>query len=69
MDAGTRFLLATHVSQGREIKDARKSFAKAKQIAKGKPEIVITDGLQSYIDAFKKEFFTLRNLERNILER
>ena len=61
MDAGTRFLLATHVSQTREIKDARKPFAKAKEIAKGKPKIMVTDGLKAYMDAFKKEFFTLRN--------
>ena len=61
MDAGTRFLLATHVSQTRESKDARKPFAKAKEIAKGKPAIMVTDGLHTYIDAFKKEFFTRRN--------
>ena len=61
MDSGTRFLLATHISQTRESKDARKPFAKAKQIAKGKPQVMVTDGLHTYIDAFKKEFFTLRN--------
>ena len=60
MDSGTRFLLATHVSQTRESKDARKPFAKAKQLAKRKPEIMVTDGLHTYIDAFKKEFFTLK---------
>jgi putative transposase len=61
MDSGTRFLLATHVSQTREIKDARKPFAKAKEMAKGKPKIMVTDGLKAYMDAFKKEFWTLRN--------
>lgn len=61
MDSGTRFLLATHVSQTRESTDARKPFAKAKSIAKRKPEIMVTDGLHSYIEAFKKEFWTLRN--------
>lgn len=39
----------------------QKTFAKAKQIAKGKPQVMVTDGLHSCIDAFKKEFFTLRN--------
>jgi hypothetical protein len=29
-------------------------------MAKSKPLTVTTDGLQSYQDAFKKEFFTLR---------
>ena len=61
MDSGTRFLLATHVSQTREIKDARIPFAKAKEIAKGKPMVMVTDGLKAYMDAFKKEFWTLRN--------
>lgn len=61
MDAGTRFLLATHISDARASTDARKPFKKAKEVAKGKPDIMVTDGLHAYIDAFKKEFFTLRN--------
>lgn len=61
MDKNTRYLLATHVSENREASDARIAFIKAKKIAKEKPEVVITDGLHSYIEAFKKEFFTLRN--------
>jgi len=61
MDAGTRFLLASQVSQKREVADARKPFQKAVEVAKAKPDIVVTDGLPAYIRAFKKEFFTLRN--------
>ena len=61
MDSGTRFLLASQVSEKREVSDARKAFQKAKQTAKNKPEVMVTDGLQSYIKAFKKEFFTLKN--------
>jgi len=37
------------------------SFLKAKKVANGKPQVMITDGLQAYNEAFKKEFFTLRN--------
>jgi transposase-like protein len=61
MDSETRFLISNHISQGREIGDARAIFAKAKKMAGTKPDFVITDGLQSYRNAFKKEFFTLKN--------
>jgi len=60
MDNETRFLISNHISQGREIGDARVIFAKAKRIVGTKPDFVVTDGLQSYRDAFNKEFFTLR---------
>jgi transposase-like protein len=61
MDKDTRFLLASTISKSREIEDARKTFQIAKNIAKSKPQTVTTDGLRAYQDAFKKEFFTLRN--------
>ena len=61
MDKDTRFLLASTISQKRDVNDARRAFAIAKITAKSKPETVTTDGLQSYSEAFKKEFFTLRN--------
>lgn len=61
MDNDTRFILAMQMSNSREIQDARKVFAEAKDVAKAKPQIVVTDGLRAYEDAFNKEFFTLRN--------
>jgi transposase-like protein len=61
MDNDTRFLLASQLSQKREIKDAREVFAEAKALAKVQPAFVVTDGLRAYQDAFNKEFFTLRN--------
>ena len=60
MDEDTRFLLSSLVSRKRKIKDARRIFQKAKEIAETKPDIVVSDGLQSYTRAFKKEFYTLR---------
>ena len=60
MDKDTRFLLANLVTKTREIKDARRIFQKAKATAKGKPQVVVLDGLRAYQKAFKKEFFTLR---------
>ncbi len=61
MDSDTRFLLASQVSNKREISDARKVFQEAKMRAKIRPMTVVTDGLRSYEDAVRKEFFTLRN--------
>jgi len=61
MDNDTRFILAMQMSKSREIPDARKVFAEAKSVAKVKPQIVVTDGLRAYEDAFNKEFFTLRS--------
>jgi len=61
MDNDTRFILAMQMSKSREIQDARKVFAEAKDVAKVKPKIVVTDGLHAYEDAFRKEFFTLRS--------
>lgn len=61
MDNNTRFILAMQMSKSREIQDARRVFAEAKDVAKIKPQIVITDGLRAYEDAFKKEFFTLKS--------
>jgi transposase-like protein len=61
MDNDTRFLLASQLSQKREIEDARGVFAEAKALAKVMPSFVVTDGLRAYQGAFNKEFFTLRN--------
>jgi len=36
-------------------------FKIAKKHSNGKPEIMVTDGLQSYNDAFKKEFYSRKS--------
>jgi len=61
MDHNTRFLLASEISTKRTIADARHVFALAKAVSmEEKPIYVITDGLQSYTKAFKKEFYTMK---------
>jgi len=60
MDNDTRFLLATHLAKTREGPDAIKLFAEAKERARIKPELLVTDGLGAYKEAYKKEFFTLK---------
>lgn len=56
MDGDTRFLLANHVSQGRNINDAREAFQEAKAVAKVEPRVLLTDGLGSYASAARHEF-------------
>ncbi|MGA2574178.1 MAG: DDE-type integrase/transposase/recombinase [Candidatus Methanomethylicaceae archaeon] len=61
MDKDTRFLLASNITESRDVDDAREVFALAKEIAKGqKPERIISDGLPAYKKAVIKEFFTIR---------
>ncbi|MEN2975377.1 MAG: IS6 family transposase [Candidatus Caldarchaeales archaeon] len=60
MDADTRYLLATKLSRGREVSDAREVFRKAKESSKNLPTEVVTDGLRAYEDAFRKEFYRLK---------
>ena len=61
LDENTRFLIANQVTKKRSVKDARKVFRKAKQIAKEKPESISTDGLWSYEKAIQKEFIKWRH--------
>jgi transposase-like protein len=58
MDRETRFMVANMISNSRTVEDARNLFKRVKQQAKSKPEFMVTDGLQSYHDAFNKEFYT-----------
>ncbi len=60
MDAKTRFLLATQLTEQRETEDAMRLFAGAKQKAGKRPEVIVTDGLQAYRAAYMKEFWTLK---------
>lgn len=59
MDERTRFQLASVVSTERKVRDARMVFQKAKKNCSGrKPKYMVTDGLQAYKRAVKKEFTT-----------
>jgi len=61
MDKDTRYLLASNITEKREVEDARQVFALAKEIAKDQqPDRIVSDGLQAYKKAFNKEFFTLK---------
>lgn len=56
-DHDTRFLLASRVSQRREVQDARDIFRDGKKLMTKQPLAVVHDGLQSYNEAFNREFY------------
>ena len=56
MDDETRFWIAQEVADTKDTHDARHLFQMAKERAGKKPQILITDGLRSYRDAWLKEF-------------
>lgn len=58
MDDETRYWIAQEVAESKYKHDARKLLQLAKKVTRTKPMAFITDGLQSYNDAYKKEFWT-----------
>lgn len=65
LDEETRFLIANNITKERTIPEAREIFSKAKEVAKNKPEFIITDGLPSYKEAIIKEFHSWRKPQVN----
>ena len=59
MDDETRYWIAQEVAETKYKHDARKLFQLAKKVTGKKPETLITDGLQSYHQAYMREFWTL----------
>jgi transposase-like protein len=60
MDADTRFWVSSLITKGRTIEDARAVFQDAKAKLPFAPKAVAHDGLESYGEAFRKEFFRQR---------
>jgi len=61
MDDETRYWIAQEVAESKYKHDARKLFQLGLKVAGKRPMTLITDGLPAYHDAYKKEFWTLRN--------
>ena len=61
MDDKTRFWIAQEVAESKHKHDARKLFQLAKKVTGKRPLTMITDGLPAYYDAYKKEFWTMKN--------
>ncbi len=58
MDDETRFWIAQEVADTKDTHDARHLFQMARERAGKKPQILVTDGLRSYHDAWLKEYRT-----------
>lgn len=61
IDDETRFLIAKEIADRKEGHDASGLFRQAKEKTGKRPKVMITDGLQSYNEAHKKEFWTQKN--------
>src|SRR5437879_8947009 len=66
MDDETRFWIAQEVANTKEQHDAQGLFAKGKHVTQTKPKVLITDGLQSYKDAYQKEFWEIDRQKRTL---
>jgi transposase-like protein len=66
MDDETRFWIAQEVADSKEKHDASNLFRKGKEVTQTKPKVLITDGLQSYHDAYQKEFWEIDRKKRTL---
>jgi transposase-like protein len=57
MDHETRYWLASPVSEGRKVSDARETLRRAKGVAGFRPRALVTDGYPPYGEAVRKELY------------
>jgi transposase-like protein len=69
IDEQTKFLVASHLSGSRTIKDAVALFEKSMKVAKKKPFAIYVDGLPAYVQGYNKVFRTMRKDTRPELVR
>ena len=60
MDDETRFWIAQEVASRKEGHNARGLLRKAKETIGYKPKVFVTDGLPSYAEAYRKEFWGIK---------
>jgi transposase-like protein len=66
MDDETRFWIAQEVANTKDTHDARHLFQMARERAGKRPQILITDGLRSYHDAWLKEYRTNKQIDSTV---
>jgi transposase-like protein len=66
MDDDTRFWIAQEVANKKEGHDASSLFRKGKEVTGTKPKVIITDGLKSYAEAYKQEFWARPRESRTV---
>lgn len=64
MDDETRFWIAQEVADRKEGHDASGLFRQSKEVTGKKPKVIITDGLHSYSEAYRKEFWEINRETR-----
>jgi len=69
IDEDTRFLVATHVSEGREKADVVRFLRSYPWTENQKPKVITTDGLQSYRKGINKAFYSHYKDRRTIHRR
>ena len=63
-DDETKFWISKEVADRKQGHDARGLLKQAKEITQTKPRVFITDGLKSYSEAYRKEFWAQKKEER-----
>ena len=66
IDDETRYWIAKEVADRKEGHDASGLFRQAKDVTQTKPKVIITDGLHSYSEAYRKEFWTVKRQGRTL---
>jgi putative transposase len=61
MDDETRFWIAQEVADTKERHDVRSLFAKSRNLMGKKPQTIITDGMEAYHVAWRKEYRNIYN--------
>jgi transposase-like protein len=61
MDDETRFWIAQQVADTKYTADVQPLFREGKEIVGKRPAVIISDGAPNFHDAYKKEFYTLKN--------
>jgi putative transposase len=61
MDDDTRFWIAQHVADTKNVADLKPLFKNAKVLTGKRPSTLTSDGAPNFNDAFKNEFFIISN--------
>lgn len=67
MDQNTRYMLSNLITHKRHTGDATKLFEGARDQAKGKPKVMLTDGLYAYRGGFNKVFYTHHQKSKHVV--
>lgn len=64
IDEDTRFIIASHLSETRSLKDTIEVFRQAVETAKSRPQAIFVDGSMQYDQAFNRVFYSRYKVAR-----